>query len=96
MPKNDRFASNPSFNEGLRYELGDGVSLNLKKALKFYQKAANQGHYLSQLKVKQTQLRWFPSLILTLLSIVNLLYFITIGFLWIGLLISLFFSITVS
>ena len=38
---------------GLFYEKGEGVSINLQKAVKWYQKAAKYGHSKAKEKLKE-------------------------------------------
>ena len=95
MAKQNPYAANASFTNGLRYEIGDGVKVNLQKALDYYQKGAKEGHYLSQLKIHQTKIRIFPTLLLTALSLFSILYFLIVGVLWIGFLLSFVWSIAI-
>ena len=78
------FGDNLHFKQGLAYELGDRVPVNYPLALKAYQKGANQGHFLSQLKVKQSKLRLLTLLPLISGGVLGLLWGAIANAIWLG------------
>ena len=80
----DKFGENIHFKQGLAYELGDRVPVNYDLALKAYQKGANQGHFLSQLKVNQSKLRLATLLPLLSIGVLGLLWGAIANAFWLG------------